>query len=62
MKYYIDKICKTGSRIITDEYVSYKFLHQEKDWSDKYDHKWVNHSVNYVDPDDPEIHTNNIKS
>ena len=61
MQFYIVKICKPGSTIITNEYASYKFLHLQPEWSQNYLHKWVNHSENYVDPTDSNVHTNNTE-
>lgn len=43
---------KPGSTIITDEFKSYKILSKLG-----FNHKVINHSENFVDPNDPEIHT-----
>lgn len=52
IKAVAQKYIKPGSTIITDEYKSYKILGKTG-----FVHKAVNHSENFVDPNDPEIHT-----
>ena len=47
-----------GSRIISDQWSAYNSLGR----SEIYDHATVNHSRNFVSPDDPQIHTQNIES
>lgn len=49
---------RPGSRIISDMWASYRCLYQ----SSAYLHEEINHSLNFVHPDDPEIHTQNVES
>lgn len=46
-----------GTRIITDGWSSYKALGKNPN----YTHASVNHSYNFVSPDDPTVHTQNIE-
>jgi transposase-like protein len=47
-----------GTIIISDKWASYRNLMQHND----YQHFTVNHSLNFVNPENPEIHTNNIEN
>jgi hypothetical protein len=55
-----DVICRNveiGTTIITDKWRGYLNLN-----NCGYIHKTINHSRNFVDPDDPEVHTQRIES
>ena len=52
----IEKYIKPQSIIISDKWRAYTKLKEQG-----YVHKVVNHSENFVDPDDPTIHTQNIE-
>lgn len=52
IKSVVSKYVKQGSTIMTDEFKPYKILKKIG-----YIHKAVNHSKNFVDPNDPEVHT-----
>lgn len=46
-----------GSRIISDQWASYRSLYNGY----IYDHAEVNHSVNFVDPEDRSVHSQNVE-
>eukprot|EP00834_Sanchytrium_tribonematis_P008880 NODE_1248_length_1611_cov_0.429233.p1 type:complete len:288 gc:universal NODE_1248_length_1611_cov_0.429233:1398-535(-) len=56
MQYFIRKCIAPNSTIFSDSYKSYDWI----DYDDKYVHFKVNHAENYVDPENPNIHTQNI--
>lgn len=47
-----------GTKIVTDQWKAYK---KALDELNIYQHATINHSLNFVDPDDSEIHTQNIE-
>ena len=53
----LDTVVKTPSSILTDEFRSYNILK-----STKHMHFKIDHSKEYVDKNDPNLHTNNIES
>jgi hypothetical protein len=53
----IFKYIKPGTTVISDEWKAYKALIIHN-----YAHKSVNHSIKFVSPDDPIIHTQNIEN
>lgn len=53
----INQKIKPGSRIISDKWAAYRCLYQ----STVYSHEEINHSVNFIDPNDFEIHTQNVE-
>jgi hypothetical protein len=53
----IFKYMKPGTTVISDEWKAYKALINHN-----YAHKSVNHSINFVSPDDPIVHTQNIEN
>lgn len=48
-----------GTRIITDEWRAYGAAMRSLEF---YTHDTINHSVHFVDPEDPEIHTQSVES
>ena len=52
-----DKIL-VGSRIISDQWAAYHSLSSNPN----YEYAYVNHSLHFISPDDPEIHTQTIES
>ena len=52
----INNRVRPSTRIITDEWRGYRNLDQNK-----YTHKTICHKNNFVSPDDPSIHTQNIE-
>ena len=53
---YIIRFIKPGTTIYSDEWAAYRSLKDEG-----YIHKTVNHSVNFLNPDDPNVHTQTIE-
>lgn len=49
---------RPGTRIITDKWAAYK---KALDTMTQYSHDRINHSLHFVDPERPEIHTQNIE-
>ena len=47
-----------GTRIISDQWAAYRSLSQNENYS----YASVNHSLNFVSPNDPSVHTQNIES
>lgn len=47
-----------GTTVITDKWAAYK---KAMDEMNMYEHKVINHSINFVDPLDPTTHTQNIE-
>lgn len=56
---FIIQYIHPGSLIISDGWASYARISQIQ--GQNYDHKVVNHSINFVDPNDPNVHTNSIE-
>ena len=52
----IKQYIKSGSIVISDGWLAYKNLSKEG-----YTHRVINHSENFVDPDDPTVHTQTIE-
>lgn len=52
-----DKI-RSGSRIISDMWAAYQALYSEVDYS----HDEINHSLNFISPEDPSVHTQTIEN
>jgi len=48
-----------GSRIVSDMWAAYRTLPQ---LPNGYSHDWINHSQHFVDPADPDVHTQAIES
>ncbi|KFD50732.1 hypothetical protein M513_08388 [Trichuris suis] len=46
-----------GTTVMTDCWAGYRSLSRED-----YTHLTVNHSINFVHPDDPEVHTQTVES
>jgi len=55
----IQRHVEYGTLIISDMWAAYRTLPQ---LPNGYSHEWVDHSVNFVDPVDPEVHTQNIEA
>ena len=53
----IEQYVEEGSRIITDKWSSYQQLETHSDYS----FSSVNHTYNFVTPEDPTVHTNNVE-
>ena len=49
---------QAGSRILSDSCASYRSLYR----SSLYEHDEVNHFLNFVNPDDITVHTQNVES
>lgn len=54
IKHYI----LSGSHIISDQWAAYSFLNNDNE----YTYSSVNHSQNFVSPENPQVHTQNIES
>ena len=52
----IEKYIRPGSIIVSDCWKAYHTLHAHN-----YEHWKINHSLNFIDPNDPEVHTQNIE-
>lgn len=50
---------RPGSIIVSDMWAAYGGIQR---LSEGFTHKWVNHSLNFVDPNDPLVHTQTIES
>ncbi|KAI1698692.1 ISXO2-like transposase domain-containing protein [Ditylenchus destructor] len=53
----IDEMIAPGTKIISDGWASYRDLGANPN----FEHAWVNHSENFVSPDDPSVHTQNVE-
>lgn len=53
----ISRKIRPQTRIISDQWAAYRSLYQ----SNIYTHEEINHSVNFVDPNNPEVHTQNVE-
>lgn len=57
----IEECILPGTTIISDEWASYKRLHTDKRYSNKYNHQTINHSLHFIDPNDKSINTQKIE-
>lgn len=57
----IEECILPGTTIISDEWASYKRLHTDKKFSNKCQHRTINHSMHFVDPSDKSINTQKIE-
>ncbi|KAG0438143.1 hypothetical protein DMUE_3271 [Dictyocoela muelleri] len=55
---YISEYIEPGSLIITDQWRAYALVLQNNEY---HEHRSVNHSINFVDPGDPAVHTQTIE-
>ncbi|CAI5456573.1 unnamed protein product [Caenorhabditis angaria] len=55
----IQQHVEPGTLIVSDGWRAYGGI---KNLQEDYDHKFVNHKVNFVDPTDPRVHTQSIES
>lgn len=54
----IKRWIRPGTKIISDGWKAYQGLANDPD----YEWDWVNHSKNFLNPDNPEVHTQTIES